>query len=63
MNALSEFIAMGGYAVYVWTSYGAVAMVLLVNWLIPHLRERALMRTDADNGPETDPENGHGDAP
>lgn len=49
MDALGEFLAMGGYGVYVWTSYAAVAAVLLLNWLIPHLRERALLRGGHDD--------------
>lgn len=49
MEALREFVAMDGYAVYVWSSYAAVAAVLLLNWLLPHLRERALIRGDDDD--------------
>jgi heme exporter protein D len=30
---LNEFFRMGGYAGYVWTSYGLTALVLLLNWL------------------------------
>jgi heme exporter protein CcmD len=29
---LNEFLRMGGYAGYVWTSYGLTALVLLLNW-------------------------------
>ena len=29
---LNEFFRMGGYAGYVWTSYGLTALVLLLNW-------------------------------
>ena len=28
MDALAEFIAMGGYAVYVWSSFGVAALLL-----------------------------------
>jgi heme exporter protein CcmD len=30
MEALREFVSMGGYAWYVWMSYGAVALVCVV---------------------------------
>ena len=30
---MSDFLAMGGYAWYVWMSYGAVALVVLVESL------------------------------
>lgn len=30
-----QFFAMGGYAVYVWTSYGLMAVILVVNVLLP----------------------------
>ncbi len=49
MDAFREFVFMDGYAVYVWTSYAAVATVLLLNWLLPHLRERALLRGGDDD--------------
>ena len=29
---LQKFINMGGYAGYVWTSYGLTALILLWNW-------------------------------
>jgi heme exporter protein D len=31
---------MGGYATYVWTSYGLMAVILIVNLLVP-LRRKA----------------------
>lgn len=31
----SEFFAMGGYATYVWTSYGLMAAVLVFNLVMP----------------------------
>ena len=36
---LNEFFHMGGYAFYVWTSYGIALFVLLLNVIIP-LRQR-----------------------
>jgi heme exporter protein D len=36
---LTEFFHMGGYAFYVWTSYGIALVVLLVNVILP-LRQR-----------------------
>ena len=29
---LQDFLAMGGYAAYVWPAYGLTALVLLWNW-------------------------------
>jgi heme exporter protein D len=40
----SEFFHMGGYAVYVWTSYGLALVILLVNVMAPMLRKRRLLR-------------------
>ncbi len=31
MNHLIEWLAMGGYAPYVWSAYGLVTMVLVLN--------------------------------
>jgi len=39
-----EFIHMGGYGFYVWNAYGAVALLLIVNTLLPVLRHRRLLR-------------------
>ena len=35
-----NFFAMGGYAFYVWTSYGLMLVVLLLNLVLP-LRRKA----------------------
>lgn len=42
--SLSEFLHMGGYAFYVWTAYGIVTVVLLVNFIIPIQRRRKLLK-------------------
>lgn len=36
----SEFFRMGGYAVYVWTSYGLALIVLLANFISAWNRHR-----------------------
>lgn len=33
MNAFFEWLAMGGYSMYVWPAYGLVLGVLLINLL------------------------------
>jgi heme exporter protein D len=38
--SLSEFLHMGGYAFYVWSSYAVVAAVLLGNIALAHSRRR-----------------------
>ncbi|HUT40746.1 MAG TPA: heme exporter protein CcmD [Gammaproteobacteria bacterium] len=42
---LNEFLHMGGYAFYVWTSYGIALLILLVNIVLP-LRQRRKLLTD-----------------
>jgi heme exporter protein D len=44
MKTFSEFLAMGGYASYVWSAYGLALIVLGWNALAPGRRERALER-------------------
>ncbi|WP_233843098.1 heme exporter protein CcmD [Dyella sp. 2HG41-7] len=46
MNAssLQTFLAMGGYAAYVWPAYGVFFVVLLIDWLAPQFRRRRLLR-------------------
>ena len=40
----SEFFAMGGYALYVWGSYAAAALVLIFNVVSARGRERSVRR-------------------
>ncbi|MDM8568254.1 heme exporter protein CcmD [Thiotrichales bacterium HSG1] len=42
---MNEFFHMGGYAFYVWTSYGMTFLVLAINLIIPFNRERNILRT------------------
>lgn len=44
MNAFTEFLSMGGYAFYVWTSYGLVAVVLLGNLISAATKRHRLVR-------------------
>ena len=37
---LDEFLSMGGYAFYVWTSYGVTFCVLLANIIIPIIQRK-----------------------
>ena len=39
------FFAMGGYAFYVWTSYGLTLVVLLANIIIPIVQRKQLLRS------------------
>ena len=40
---MEEFFNMGGYAFYVWTSYGIALFVLLVNVILPLRQRRKLL--------------------
>jgi heme exporter protein D len=42
-----QFFSMGGYALYVWTSYGLMAAVLLINVVLPLRRRSEVMKTIA----------------
>ncbi len=41
----SDFLAMGGYALYVWSAYGFAMIVLVLNVLVPLRRRRTVLRT------------------
>lgn len=43
-DSFAEFIHMGGYAPYVWSSYGIALVVVLGNFIWPWLRHRQLRR-------------------
>jgi heme exporter protein D len=45
---LEEFFNMGGYAFYVWTSYGIALLVLLVNIIAPLRQRKKLLHGIAD---------------
>ncbi len=40
---MKEFFAMGGYAFYVWTSYGIALVVLVANLIAPLMLRRRLL--------------------
>jgi heme exporter protein D len=42
--ALQPFLAMGGYAAYVWPAYAIFFLVLLADTLAPTLRRRRALR-------------------
>ncbi len=44
---LSEFLNMGGYAFYVWSSYGITLVVLLANVIVPARQRRKLLTSIA----------------
>lgn len=43
-NSPAEFFAMGGYALYVWSSFGVCALVLIWEPLSIQIRKRAIIR-------------------
>jgi heme exporter protein D len=52
----SEFVAMGGYGLYVWSAYGFAAAILLINVIVPLRRRTTVVRwlrqlTRAETGP------------
>jgi heme exporter protein D len=42
-NSPAEFFAMGGYALYVWSSFAACALVLIIEPLAVHARHKAIV--------------------
>lgn len=43
-NSFSEFLAMGGYALYVWGSFGATALVMLCESLLIRSQRKQILR-------------------
>ena len=43
-STLSEFFAMGGDAVYVWTAYGIFAALVAVSLIQPRLARRRILK-------------------
>ena len=44
MTEFLHFLHMGGYAFYVWTSYGIVFLVLVLNIVLPILQQRSALK-------------------
>ncbi len=44
MKSWHEFISMGGYAVYVWSSYGIALVIMLANAILPGRQQRRLLK-------------------
>ena len=42
--SMMEFLQMGGYGGYVWSSYGIVVIVLFLNMYFSRRRHQALLR-------------------
>ncbi len=45
--SLQEFLYMGGYGFYVWTSYGIATIILAVNVIIPIIQRKSFLRQQA----------------
>ncbi|HAU58095.1 MAG TPA: heme exporter protein CcmD [Comamonadaceae bacterium] len=43
-DSVSDFFAMGGYALYVWGSFGATALVMLVESLLIRGQRKHILR-------------------
>ena len=43
-NSPAEFFAMGGYALYVWGSFGVCVLVLFLEHLLVRARFKAIVR-------------------
>jgi heme exporter protein D len=44
---MHDFFHMGGYALYVWSTYGLALIVLVLNIIIPLRREKKLLKSIA----------------
>ncbi len=53
---MTDFFAMGGYAFYVWSSFGIAAAIILYNIVEPVLHHRKALKT-ADEFYLDEPEN------
>jgi heme exporter protein D len=49
---MSEFLAMGGYAFYVWGAYGVTALVIVIEVFAVRARARAALEEARLAGPE-----------
>ncbi len=45
VSQIAEFLHMGGYGLYVWSSYGLCLIVLLINIVLPVQREKQIIKS------------------
>ena len=55
-SSASDFLAMGGYGLYVWGSFGVTALVMLLELWSLSMRRKSLLASQGD-ADETDLEN------
>ena len=55
MNSLGEFVAMGGYGLYVWGSLGMCAAVVVAELAVIRLRRRLLAQEVGDERATEEP--------
>lgn len=46
-DSFSDFLAMGGHGLYVWSAYGIAAVVLLGNIIAPILKRKQIISEQA----------------
>lgn len=44
IKSLLQFLNMGGFAFYVWSAYGVVMVILLLNFLLPWHSKKKYLR-------------------
>ena len=44
MSSITEFLHMGGYAFYVWMSYGLALVVLVMTFVMPMINRKNLIK-------------------
>ncbi len=54
-GSLSEFLAMGGYGFYVWTSFGATAFCMVWEIISVRRRHAVAIARDGDRSPVKSP--------
>jgi heme exporter protein D len=54
---MNEFLAMGGYAAYVWPAYGVAASILVGLW-VASVRELRTRESDIEAAEATNPRRG-----
>jgi len=52
---MKEFLAMGGYAAYVWTSYGITVTVIALNAWFAQRRHRLALSAIQASGTQAEP--------
>jgi heme exporter protein D len=51
-HSFNQFLAMGGYAIYVWSAYFFLIFIFLLTWIKAQITLKKLLKQDRSQSPK-----------